>query len=756
MKIWSTALLLGALCLGGCGGGGSGGDGSSGSLAVSLSSTSVNFTGVVGGASGLQASQPQIDVTLKNGSGTYYASASSDSPYVTARFTTQSDTNGVIFFSMIGNPPPGHHGGSVTFVVCGNSSCSNILATTQIPFTYDLYGFSNTQLSLTAAPGGSVVTGVASIVPAPGAGVFSVTSDSTWLSGSLTGGTLTVSANPVSLGQGTYFGNLRLKSGLGEIDLAITLQVGNAASTSAQTLVVASDSTIGSLTRSVSVSFPAVDQDEYYTLASSVNWLVVPGYSVQATQPFTFYVDPAQLPLAPTGTTASANIYVNLPGAPQITIPVTVTLDLANIYQVSSRPLLAGITGQSIEIHGKGFGALTSASPFQIPGFGSVAAYTDLISDTDAVISIPFAPTAGAYLIEATNASPTPSSAAFAVTPATSLPSIAVPVTAGTNSQILYDAVRSSVLNLDLQNGQFSEYAYANGTWNTVQCSFPGVAGMTISPDQRSVYIGDNANQVYNYGAGGTSGCPGAPAIDAAQAASGLLPAHFFAETYDNRVWLARSSTANYYFDLSASSFGSVALGGTTGVTVGSSDGSLVIGSQSNGSGLVYSAAAQAVSTVSNTPSFSNGSFSPYHDLLLADYVTVYSVGQTAMSMTGFVAVEPGFTNYGAVISADGSRVYVLEGDPTTTIIDHVSVYDSTSNTGVAFNLLGQIALPTKASDCTGIPSCSAAGQLTADPNGRNLYWVGNRYMIVIPVTSASGLLPVENKFRVAHIPKRP
>ena len=226
----------------------------------------------------------------------------------------------------------------------------------------------------------------------------------------------------------------------------------------------------------------------------------------------------------------------------------------------------------------------------------------------------------------------------------------------------------------------------------------------------------------------------------------------FLRKTYDNRLWPARSSSANFYYDLDSSSFGSALLGGSGGVTIPSPDGGLIIGSGSSGSAPVYSAATHAVSTVSNAPAFSNGSYSPSSALLLTDYSTVYSVGQSSMSVTGFVAPEPGFTNYGAVISYDGSRIYALEGDPTSAVIDHISVYDSTLNSGVAFNLLGQVALPTKASDCTGIPVCNAAGQLAADPNGRNLYWVGNRYMIVIPLTS--GFYPAENKFRVAHVPK--
>jgi hypothetical protein len=752
LKIWSTALLLGTLLLGGCGGGGGGSSGSSGSLSVSFSSTTVHFVGVVGGASGLQASQPQIDVTLKNGSGNYYATANSDSPYVTARFTTQSDTNGVIFFAMTGNPPPGHHGGLVTFVVCGDSSCGNILSTTQIPFTYDLYGFENPTLSLTAAPGGSLVSGVASIVPAPPAGTFSVTSDSPWLGGSLAGGTLTVNVNPIALTDGTYFGNLRLRSGLGEIDLAVSVGVGNSPGSSAQNIVVASDSTYQSLSRTVPINYPSTAS--YYSASADVPWLAVPGIGValQVGSPLTFSINTQYLAGMQNYTSVTGNITVSSYGYPDILIPVTVTLDLASIYQVTSRPLLAGATGQAIDVRGRGFAALTSGSPFYIEPYGSVASTTDIISDSEVIISLPFAPTAGTYQIEATNPlSQTVTSAYFAATPATGVAAATVPITSGTNSQVMYDPVRGSVLNLDLQNGRLYEYAYSNGSWTTSQCVFAGAVGMTLTPDQGSVYVGSNLNKIYSYGPALSTTCPSSASIDAS-GLSGVTPSQFFAETYDDRIWVARSSTANYYYDLQASSFGSAALGGNTGVTLGSQDGSLIIGSHPGGSAAIYTASTQAVTSVTGAPAFSNGSFSSYSGLLLADYATVYRVGSSAMTATGFVPVESGFTNYGAVISADGSRVYALEGDPSTAIIDHISVYDSTLNIGVAFNLLGQIALPTKASDCTGIPVCNAAGQLTADPNGRNLYWVGNKYLIVIPVTSA--LYPVENKFHVAHVPK--
>ena len=535
MKIWSTVLLVGAIFLGGCGGGGGGGgDGSSGSLAVSFSSTSVNFVGVVGGASGLQASQPQIDVTLKNGSGTYYATARSNSPYVTARFATQSDTNGVIFLSMIGNPPPGHHGGLVTFEVCGDSSCGNILSTSEITFTYDLYGFQNTQLLLNAAPGGSVVTGVASIVPAPPPGTFSITSDSAWLSASLSGGSLTVRANPISLAQNSYFGNLKLKSGMGEIDLAVSLAVGNATSASAQNITVASDSTDDLLTRSLIIDFPSAELNSGggYSAVSNANWLIIPGGSFDSKGvPLTFFVDPTYLYQIPNFTSTTATITVSSYGYPDIVIPVTVNVDLAEIYQIDSRPLLAGATGQTIDVRGKGFAALSTDATFQTISFGFLGAYTNVVSDTEAIINIPFAPVAGPYQILITNpvVNQAVSSAYFAATPATSLPGTAVPISAGTNSQVLYDPVRGSVLNLDLQNGQLSEYTYSQGTWSTTQCAMAGAVGMTLSPDQSTVYVGTTSDKIYNYGSNMSHSCPTVVTIDAS-GQSGALPARFFAE----------------------------------------------------------------------------------------------------------------------------------------------------------------------------------------------------------------------------------
>jgi len=120
---------------------------------------------------------------------------------------------------------------------------------------------------------------------------------------------------------------------------------------------------------------------------------------------------------------------------------------------------------------------------------------------------------------------------------------------------------------------------------------------------------------------------------------------------------------------------------------------------------------------------------------------SVYHTG--SWTLAGTATVGSNELGLSGVISPDGTRVYRLVGpqNSTTISVDHIAVFDTTQlQPGSSqYVQLGTIALADPAVACTD-SQCDPIGRLVIDQLGTNLFWVGNKNFVVIPIpTQMSG-----------------
>lgn len=367
-----SAFLMSCLSLSACGGGGGGG-GSSSSLSVSLSPSSVTATFQQGTAYSFNETAT-VTGSIPN---TVYIliTDSADSIQQNIAIQQQSNNSFVATITTLTTLPVGSRQGTLTLELCGDSACSQVLASTSLPYNFTVSApppaLSVTPQSLNfAAVMGSTQAPAAQPLNVSVSGLkWTVSASTSWLSlSAATGqgtGTVNVSVNPAGLSTGTNSGSVTVTDSDGtSAVIPVTLTVTASQLTlnpQALTFTVAGNTSTASLTQTVAVSDQLSGQAGDPGLQWSAGSVSVPWLQITPTSGNSSFGSSANVSIVPTQLASMANgsysgtiafSYTSADGIPHtLALPVSLLLNspLQSITVTPANPPAAISEGPTVQ-----------------------------------------------------------------------------------------------------------------------------------------------------------------------------------------------------------------------------------------------------------------------------------------------------------------------------------------------------------------------------------------------------------------------
>lgn len=745
-----AALLCCASVLASCGGGG----GDSGSqVNVTSDRSSFDFVGFTGTGSASQ----NVNFTLLNGAGTFYAVVTPDRPAeFSSTFTLTGNTTARVTLTRLGTAA-GQGSGTVAFRLCTDAACNNVAWSQTMPYTYTTFAIDASAQAYSAAEGEAAVTRLVSISPQDTNGRLVITSSmargSGWLSTTRpSAGSIGVATTAASLAPGSYQGTVKVAvAGQGDwpnVSIPVTFTVGSGfKAPAAGTLDLTADT--AALSGSADVAFNTVAQNHAWTAGSDQPWLVVDTAAGSGAGTLQYHADLARLGDIANWGSATANVTIRSTGLTDAVVPVTLNKHLPEVYVTSPATVVAGQPA-TVRVIGRGLSQLSGVGRIQVAGATGVTG--TVTSDREAVLTIP-ALAAGRATVSVTNA------AGFAAASGTlgAAPHGALPAgtadNAGEKRSALFDATRNAVYAINLTQNTLVRFRYAGGQWQVDGLPIASIGDMAMSPDRQTLYVGSGTSKLL--------------AVDPdtlqtkttytvpSQVGISVSPSRYFthgmAVTNDMRVWFAGSQWAGMsYFDMRSGTFGGQAVNNSSFSLYSpeyyaSGDGSkmFVLNPPMLSPRLpsyVYTTATTSVSGPLAGPDPYRG---VYYDesgsRALVDDETLYD--GTNFNLIGAATYVSAIGTNG-VLSPDGTRMYrMVTANNNSLVVDHIDVFDTARVQPGTSALIkqGQIAVTTQALNCGAQPAygCDVRGALVISPLGDTLFWVGNQRLVVFPIPSA-------------------
>lgn len=762
MKSRNVAHLCAAMLacvLSACGGGGGGNDGPS----VSVNKNSISLIALNAGV----LTTEDVEFTITNGSGTYYAAATSDNDPVTFDVDVLSSTTAAVTVYAAQDIPAGtRHTGHITYKLCADDQCQHVVWSTSIPYTMTRYALATTGLALVSDEGGAMAPVSLAVTPPDTAHELTfASSDATDVTVDHT--------NPSSVV--FSLANQRLAAGSYSLDVDIGFQtalsvapdvdqipvtlvvVGDIVAPAIPVLNITASTTAASLSGTAPVSFRDA-RNAAWSATSDRDWLVLDSAAGTGAGSIAWHVDTTKLGAVANWSSDVAHVSITSAGMSPAIANVTLSKQLPEISAATPDGVLAG-QPSTIQVTGRGLSGLTDMGSFTVGGVPAIGG--SVASDTSATLQLPALPAGAAAVSVANKLGVATQSASVGVT-APGTFAAALVANTGQNRAIVYDATRLAIYASDAgtsltdTNAALVRYQLVGGAWQATRVPVAGIAQLALSPDRSTLYVvSSNSNDANLLAID-----PDSLQVRNSYPMPGLFNSSYFGEpmpvTSDLRLWYGTLTGASY-FDLRSAQFGSIDLAVASNgtyvpplyepVVYGPSDGSaLFVAScgcaEPTPPGLWVDTATGKVTQSASTPFVELATFDAHGDVMLADYAALYRTDTWAKLGNPVVtAGTQGYTGFGAVLSPDGTRIYREAATVSGGIrlaVDHLEVFDTTATVAGSTNFvsLGTIPLPNKAVTCNSYDTyfCDNAGRLAMDPTGTTLFWAGDAGLAVVPI----------------------
>nr|WP_314547405.1 hypothetical protein [uncultured Massilia sp.] len=507
-------------------------------------------------------------------------------------------------------------------------------------------------------------------------------------------------------------------------------------------IVAGSDSSAAGLTAQSAVNLSGTKSVQWRAAVANAPWLkLVNASGMTNASTLQVAVDPAEFAKLPNSAdyTAVVAIAADAPNVPQTTVAVTLRKALADVSYVGPHTLMPGQSA-TVRLRGHGFSALADLSRLDVSGL--TVSNVRRVSDTEIAMTASAAnPGSARFSIGNAMGLDTGSASLKIVTPAKfryqALDS------EGVKGTLRFDAERQALLvvNRDLQ--QVLRYGYDGTGWSASSVSLSGADDAALGPDGAALVVTTLSGRLSLRD----------PVTLAEQAsyqgasyAKGLYVSPRLAVTNDGRAWFPQGNQWNTmaYFDLRTREFGhagTMYYGGPWFSLSG--DGERLVFTQTSSSSpflpVQYMDAADGVirdNPDANLAFFYNASQNLDGSRIVLDD---QEVRDNTFKVLGKLALTDGpyaGYSYGSVITPDGARTYVMYFGPNMgpTAQPRIVVFDTSKAVSGTFPILGYFDVADSPTSCTPGAYCDPRMSTAISPDGKTLFFAGNKSILVIPV----------------------
>ena len=661
--------------------------------------------------------------------------------------------------------PPGSYSGTVTVAVSGRTIDVPVNytvqadATTQTRFTSDVDSFGFTATA-GAAAGSRVVNLTLPSWTTELTGEISYDVGANWLSLTKTGDrAYTLTASAADLAPGNYRAQLLLRSGYLTTPLtlpvSLTVGVANWAVSGNTSFTIDATTTNAAPTRTLQINLPGLPA-QGWTAVSGAGWLKLLNAS-GTTGATALQVSLDTTAMLKLNNAASYQADVTISSASGKIAPTkvgfTLTKNLAEVTFASPHLRLPNEAGPLI-LRGRGFDSLPDLSA-ALQVTGAQVSNVTRVSDTQLMLQVA-GMASGSATFGVTNALGVNSGkASIKVVAPTGYAYKAID-TAGVKGAIVYDDERQSVYTANKTLGTVMRFAYAAGNWTVTAASLPTIESVALSPDGASLLATATSGKIVLFD----------PATLAVQGSYPLPQGYVRDNTYYSggridgynlnsspTLVMANNGKAFFqgsggipeaglaYFDLVSKSYGGIPTPAynfyaPSGPNLGiSGDGSrLLFGFQSNDSQNVM----QYMDTADQVIKSNGGGIGYWYDSaqsLHGERISdgSYRVFDKNFSLIGNIVLPDNYYARTSVFSPDGKRLYAIAYNGSA---QRVYVLDSSVKlvTTTDLPVLGYVDFA-DAPTCND-NSCGAWPLATISPDGKTLFIVGEKKLVVLPITA--------------------
>ncbi|UTY60480.1 hypothetical protein [Massilia sp. erpn] len=634
-------------------------------------------------------------------------------------------------------------------------------ATTQTQFTSDVNSFSFTATAGGAAGNRVVNLTLPSWTTELSGEINYNDSSKGWLALTKSGErSYTLSASAADLNAGSYSARLTLRSGYltTPLTLPVTLNVGAATwAISGNTSFNVSAST-GSTAQSsaLQIDLPNLPP-QGWTASSGASWLrLLNSSGTTGSTKLQVVLDNAAMLQLPHNGTYQADVTISSASGKVAANKVSFTLN-KNLPEVNfaAPHLRLPNEGGTVILRGRGFDSVPDLpKALKVSGNAQINSITR-INDTQLQLEVSGA-TSGTTSFSIGNAlGVSTGTASVKVVAPTSYAYKAI-ATAGVKGSIVYDEERQSIYTANKTLGSVMRFAYAGGEWKVSSATLPTIESVAMSPDGASLLATATSGKIVLFdpvtlAEQGSYKVPDGVLNNNVYSPGGRIDG--YALNSSPTLVMANNGKAFFqgsggnpegglaYFDLVSRQYGGIPMSrGSFYVASGpglgiSGDGSrLLLGYQSNDSGNTMrymDTADQIIKPNGAGIAYWYASAQSFHGERVTDG---YSVWDKNFHLIGNIAIPDSYFSRAAVFSPDGKRLYSLSYTNYTGS-QRIYVLDTSTRmvTSTDLPILGYIDLP-DAPTCNGDQYCSPWPLSTISPDGKTLFFVGEKNMLAVPI----------------------
>jgi hypothetical protein len=708
--------------------------------------------------SGQSVTTVSEEISLLGGKGSYFVSVVFDRDGVLAAdlFTTGTSTASLNFAPV--DLSAGRREGTATISVCQDLRCTSVIWSKTLPYSVTVFAIDPPTLVLTGLEGADSAPVAVTVTPPDTNRELALRADgptgaTEWLRATRVSSTqFDVTAKATALQAGHHQGELWIT--INDVmagTMSVGLDVGSGLlAPPAQSISLRQTTTLAETSGSLPVS--VADGARAWTAQSDRAWLVLHGAAGAGAGTLDYTIDLAQAAALPNWSTDSATITFKATGLTDATTRFTLGLELPLVTRVTS-PVLAG-RAATIRVQGRGLSQLSGTAAIQIGGLAGLPGQID--PEGAATMQLPPL-AAGSYAVTVPNALglPTTSGTVSVMAPGAMTP--ATVAHTGYKNGAVFDVTRQAIFATDTDSSTLVRYSVAGGTWRIDAAPLPGIRGLALAPDARTLYVTScEVDQPY-LGPWVHEVDPDSLTVVAQHRGPDsfydLCSRGALAITSDDRLWLTGSTwVLAASFDTSTKAFvehRSEVTGLQTLLMApryyASADGSRMVMAEMVGSppspARFYTTATGAITRPAGEPPIRNlVSLDAGGALAVVDGTDVYRTAD--WSIVGQPTEVTTDTLSDAVLSPDGSRVYRVVKGPYLNTVPRVDVFDVTAVVPGSTSLVkvGEIPITGASSTCAQYSS-ACHPWLLVSPLGDTLFLVSSEYLTVLPIpVELSGL----------------
>ncbi|MQA18821.1 YncE family protein [Rugamonas rivuli] len=511
-------------------------------------------------------------------------------------------------------------------------------------------------------------------------------------------------------------------------------------------IVANSNSTQASLTTQTAVGLSGAGPAQWYA-TTTAPWLkLVRSAGITNSSSLQFAVDPIEFAKLPNFADHKAivTISANATDAPSTTTTVTLKKNIAELNYAGPYTMQPGQSAQ-IRLRGRGLASLNDlGQALQVNGIS--ISNPRLISDTEITVQASSAGIAGTARFAIANAMGLDTDSAILKIVAPTSYGYQAFASEGYKGTLRFDVERQALLLVNRGDQKVLRYAYTGGSWLQSNINIAGADDAALSPDGKSLLVTSTSGLLSLLD----------PATLALQAsyqggpyAIGTYVSPRLAMLNDGRALFPQGNQWNIMatFDVRTRQFGH--LGGSyySGPWFSlSGDGERLVMSQSASVSPMppmqyFDAANSVIRDVPDPDLYFFSTSSQNRDgsrIILDDR----ELRDNTFKLLGKFAPPSGpyalSYAYGSALASDSMRSYVMYLGPSTdpTLKPRIYVFDTSKAVSGVFPVLGYFEVPDSPTSCLPDAYCDPRMSTVVSPDGKTLFFAGNKNVLVIPVPS--------------------